>query len=312
VTLDTNVGWDGSGGGPFAIVRVLNGHADPATEDRARFELNVEASRARGLAPGLDITSDLRRGDPARVLAAATGPGRLLVVGTQHRLQSGPRFRCSLVLRLAGRVAGPVAVVPNEPIGDRGRVVVGFDGSEPSYRALEIAAEEAGLAGKPLRIVQARPLRPGRGFPLKTSDCRSGPTRSSLNAARSHVADRYPELRVETVSGAGEPVAFLRQEARAARVLVLGTRGRKQVLSALFGSVSRSTLLDIRVPTIVVGSERHRPALIPTAAVAGGSPIDGEVVADVGDAGGLLRAAPFRRRVHGPGQGRGTPVDGDA
>ncbi|MFF5610384.1 universal stress protein [Streptomyces cellulosae] len=101
-------------------------------------------------------------------------------------------------------------------------LVAGVDGSAPSLRAVDRAADEAEPRGVPLRLVHAAPA--GR-YP--------GPAGDVLAVAARRVHIRRPGLRVDEEVVPDEPRNALTRAARTASSLVVGTRGRAGVTEAL-------------------------------------------------------------------------------
>ncbi|WP_329333969.1 universal stress protein [Streptomyces sp. NBC_01352] len=134
-------------------------------------------------------------------------------------------------------------------------LVVGVDGSEPSLRAVDWAADEAALRGVPLRVVYASlweryegaALAQGLGKPserVRAEDITEG-------AARRAQA-RHPDLKVSADVLPEEPEYALVREGRHAGALVLGTRGRSGITELLLGSVSLTVAAHAPCPVIVL------------------------------------------------------------
>lgn len=134
-------------------------------------------------------------------------------------------------------------------------VVVGVDGSEPSLRAADFAADEAVLRGVPLRVVYAcrwdryegAALAHELGKPSEEvlpQDVVAGATR--------RVHARHPDLKVSTDVVFEEPEYVLVHEGRNASVLVVGSRGRSGMAELLLGSVSLTAAAHADCPVIVL------------------------------------------------------------
>lgn len=151
----------------------------------------------------------------------------------------------------------------------RGRVVVGVDGSTGARAALVVALGEAARRRVDLDVVLAcRVSLPWTsGVPLVApdvadllADARSR-ARGWLEDARTDPAlDALPgidDLHVRVVAVEGAPVRALVEESEGADLLVVGSRGRGAVRSALLGSVALHCVTHARCPVLVV---RGRPA----------------------------------------------------
>ncbi|MFI6935799.1 universal stress protein [Streptomyces sp. NPDC050287] len=133
-------------------------------------------------------------------------------------------------------------------------VVVGVDGSEPSLRAVDWAADEAALRGLPLRVVYASLWERYEHAVFATG---GDPSEQILNgvfvaAAAERARARIPDLQVSTQVIPDGPTPVLLREARDASVLVLGSRGRGDVPELLLGSVSLTVAGRADCPVIVV------------------------------------------------------------
>ncbi len=134
-----------------------------------------------------------------------------------------------------------------------GSIVVGVDGSDASRQALQWAADQASLEGRPLFLVHVEDPR-----------SRLGETGSKavLAEAASVVEWRRPAVEVQMSSGAGDAREILVDHGDRASLLVVGSRGRGPVGSMLLGSVSVAVGTRAACPVIVVrphhrGDVRH-------------------------------------------------------
>ncbi|MEU9504105.1 universal stress protein [Streptomyces sp. NPDC048196] len=151
-------------------------------------------------------------------------------------------------------------------------LVVGVDGSDPALRALDWAVDEAALHGLPLRIVHASTWEhyeppdsgPDAGEPPGEQVLAEAVAGAAVERARCRNAD------VELVSEVlpEEAVDALLREAQHAYALVLGSRGRGEVLGRLLGSVGVAVAARARCPVVVVRGDRagvagsHRSILL--------------------------------------------------
>ena len=116
-------------------------------------------------------------------------------------------------------------------------VVVGVDGSEPSLRAVDWAADEAALRGAPLRLVYASLWERYEGAHVAEDvDETSEGERPEVivESAARRAGLRHPEVKVTTEVLPEEPEYTLLRESRTASLLVTGSRGRSS------GSASHS------------------------------------------------------------------------
>ncbi|MFE1285776.1 universal stress protein [Streptomyces sp. NPDC058751] len=139
-----------------------------------------------------------------------------------------------------------------EPVGLP--LVVGVDGSEPSLRAADWAADEAALRGVPLRIVYASLWERYEGTALAGEHRSSEEVRAEdiVAVGLRRALRRHPDLEVSAEILAEEPEYALVREGRDAAALVLGTRGRSDLVEMLLGSVSLAVAAYAECPVIVL------------------------------------------------------------
>jgi nucleotide-binding universal stress UspA family protein len=142
-------------------------------------------------------------------------------------------------------------------------IVVGVDGSEPSLRAVDWAADEAALRGAPLRLVYASLWERYEGQSLaddlaKPSEQVRAEDIVATAARRAQL--RAPDLKVTTDVLPEEPEYALVRESRDAALLVTGTRGRSGIAEALLGSVSLIVAGHAHCPMIVVRGNHDNQA----------------------------------------------------
>jgi nucleotide-binding universal stress UspA family protein len=141
-------------------------------------------------------------------------------------------------------------------------LVVGVDGSEPSLRAVDWAADEAALRGVPLRLVYASLWERYEGAALATGLGRSSEqvlADTIVEAAAKRAHRREADVKISTEVLPEEPVPALLREGRIASALVLGSRGRGGIAELLLGSVSLAVAARADCPVIVLrGSHDNR------------------------------------------------------
>ncbi|MFD2684522.1 universal stress protein [Streptomyces phyllanthi] len=140
-------------------------------------------------------------------------------------------------------------------------LVVGVDGSEPSLRAVDWAADEAVLRGVPLRLVHASLWEWYEGAALaedlgKPSD--KVLADEIVDGAARRARTRQPDLKVSTEVLAEEPEYALVREGRRASALVLGSRGRGGIAELLLGSVSLTVAAYATCPVVVLRGRQDK------------------------------------------------------
>lgn len=143
-------------------------------------------------------------------------------------------------------------------------IVVGVDGSEPSLRAVDWAADEATLRGVPLRLVYASLWERYEGVHLaedlgKPSERVRAEDIVETAARRAQL--RRAQVKISTDVLPEEAEYTLLRESRLASLLVTGTRGRNALTEALLGSVSLTVAAHAHCPVIVVRGSHDNQVL---------------------------------------------------
>jgi nucleotide-binding universal stress UspA family protein len=145
----------------------------------------------------------------------------------------------------------------------RDSIVVGVDGSAAAEAALDWAAEQAALEGRPLVLVHAvPPLSAGAASSLGTLGVDTlrlredilGDARALLTHAEERATAGRTGLVVHQVARVADPRETLLELAGEDRVLVVGSRGMGPVRSLLLGSVSLALTKHAPGPVVVVRS----------------------------------------------------------
>ena len=225
-------------------------------------ELTAEA------AARLKVLADELPGDDIRVVVEVATPGALMIETSRsaHMLVLGSRgtggFAGLLLGSVGSQVAAnslcPVVVVRGLARTDATAVVVGIDGSPNSKAALGAAFEWASFHGLELVVVHAWDVPaydlieiPQGAVALPIAEIAEEEVRLTAEVLAGH-RDAFPDVVVrEQLVRAPAAQALLDQSQNAA-VLVVGTRGRGEFLSAVLGSVSNSLLHRAEIPVLVV------------------------------------------------------------
>jgi nucleotide-binding universal stress UspA family protein len=175
----------------------------------------------------------------------------------------------------------------------RPTVIVGFDGSEDSRRALHWAAAQAGRRYQRLRVLQAVEL-PRRKVATRGSETTDvAAARRLVESAITDVERTWPEV---TVSGewlVGPPSAVLVRSASPTDLVVVGSRGRNCIESTVIGSVSNEVAQRASCPVVIARWPRRTGHFRTHRGVVVG--VDGS--AGSMDAVAIVRGQP-RRRSH--------------
>jgi nucleotide-binding universal stress UspA family protein len=146
------------------------------------------------------------------------------------------------------------------------KILVAFDGSEPSKRALDLAAKTAAMFKGELIIVTVVPrvtlpifaeegigsLRAAdiNGYDAKMNEL----YRISLEKAETEVRTRYPNLKFEALLLKGRPSATIVEEAekRDANLIIIGSRGLGGIVGWILGSTRRNVVNQCTKPILIV------------------------------------------------------------
>ncbi|MEV8127832.1 universal stress protein [Streptomyces sp. NPDC085944] len=143
-------------------------------------------------------------------------------------------------------------------------LVVGVDGSEPSLRAVDWAADEAALHAVPLLVVFGTLWERYEGAALaRELDGTSADARADdiVEAAARRARRRHPHLVVTTETVPDEAEHALVCAGRNASMIIVGSRGRSGIADRLLGSVSRTVAAGSDCPVVVLRGNHDNRAL---------------------------------------------------
>jgi len=142
------------------------------------------------------------------------------------------------------------ASAPTSGPGQAGRIVVGYDGSEPGVAALDWAAAEARRRRIPLTVLCVAGLPAGLTEPEARQIGAQAVTRVRQN----------PEsIEVRTLVCRSRVARSLIANSRAAALLVVGTRDRSELSGTVLGSVAATVSAHAHCPVVVVRGDSARP-----------------------------------------------------
>lgn len=212
-----------------------------------------------------EFTDEVRPGTPVEVLADRTRGAEMLVLGSYGDGAWWGMPAGSVALDLIGRARCPVAIVRGSNPGQspplRGPVVVGADDSPGGRAAVEMGAELAEALGAPLILTRTWTdvVDSGHGpRPLPQDSTATGVfAAAGLDDRIAHLARSHPGVVVHPNLQQGTPVRVLLEQARTARMVVVGHRTQLPVGPGgmLLGSTSRA-LVEFAACTVVVAGPR--------------------------------------------------------
>ncbi|NQX27422.1 universal stress protein [Microbacteriaceae bacterium VKM Ac-2854] len=271
------VGWDGSASARRALEWALRQDADAillvevvdgldplggwdvGDDPRADGAVSLELAAADAIRshPGAVVTTRVVTGDPLSELARLAGPDSLLVVGDRQRTMLRFRAGWSLGARLTAIAAGPVAIIAPDPAPDASGVVVGIDDSDDARSALVFAAAWAAHFGETLHVVHAWHvpfLWHDRGMPPAEFLAELQAQHAQVLADAVAEARRvHPELDVVGANVDGTAARALLNASVGRSLLVVGDGGTTAIDRMLLASVSHDILLNLSIPTVIVG-----------------------------------------------------------
>jgi nucleotide-binding universal stress UspA family protein len=235
---------------PIRLVAVLEDDIDPDwLPDRveAARQHAMEALRS-GADPELPVTVMKPRSEPAtHALLRLASDAQLIVLGAHgHGILDGA-LAGSVSQHLARHAECPVVVARDAHDRAARRIVVGFDDSPGSQRAVEFAFEAAQDTHAPLTVMHGWQINPPGSvgmFMTLTPDIVDHAESEDV-ALRNAMAEwraKYPDVNVELSAVPLHPVRLLTDASDHAAMVVVGSRGRGAFTGLLLGSVSQAVL----------------------------------------------------------------------
>ena len=134
--------------------------------------------------------------------------------------------------------------------------VVGIDGSQTSIEALRWAIEEAKLRGATIDAVNAWNypvvVVPGAIVPLEPTADQAIDVQVELNDALDAVDADNAAVPINPIVAEGPAATVLRESAKDADLLVVGSTGKGGLRGLLLGSVSKELLHHPPCPVVVI------------------------------------------------------------
>jgi nucleotide-binding universal stress UspA family protein len=219
----------------------------------------IEDQARAVLAPFPDVEYRLvrRTGNKVASLVEAGDGASMTVVGSHGHSVVGEVFLGSVSQSVARHATSPVVVVREPRTIGSGRIVVGFDGSGLSKRALDFAFRMAELTGDKVVAVRARQETPvamdrdGYAPP----PFRTGSLDEQEAALRFEVEELrlgHPTVGIDSDLVCASPGHALVDASSSASLVVVGSHGQSAVVEALIGTVAHDVLHKAHCPVAVV------------------------------------------------------------
>jgi nucleotide-binding universal stress UspA family protein len=250
------------------------GAEDP--DARERWAESLGRDTAAELArrhPGLEISAERMRGEPAAVLAEESEAAEVLVLGSRGLGTLAGFLVGSVASGTVARAARPVVLVRAGQAGkDEHRpdldglvseytpfrdVVLGLDPVRPHEVLITFAFEAAALRRAPLRVVHGWHLPASYGYnpAAITLDLEHELTTAQEGALSKALAPwrvTYPDVEVAEHSLVGGGAHRLIEAAADASLVVVGRRVRHAAAGSHIGSVTHAVLHHAKAPVAVV------------------------------------------------------------
>jgi nucleotide-binding universal stress UspA family protein len=210
--------------------------------------------------PDIVISTEVRHGPVTATLVDLSKDAAMLAVGSRGLRTVTAVLLGSVSSALVRHAHCPVAVIHGDresvEVLDGRPVLVGVDGSAAGERAMDIAFEAASR-----RHVDLVALHAWSGMgPLDIPRFGWAPIewRNIEEQEGAHFAEclqrwkqRYPDVTVQSILIADDPIPCLLAQAETAQLVVVGCRGRGGIPGMSLGSVSRAIVHAATVPVIV-------------------------------------------------------------
>lgn len=247
---------------PLRIVHVAPTAARVDGHRRATDLLARAYTVAHRRAPDVGASTELLLGDPMTTLTGVSAGAGLLVVGIIGE-RIGRIVLGSMTLDLCDAAPCPVTIVRDDTRPVTAPAVVGVEDVAADAAAIALAFADAHRHRSTLIVLHA----------LRAPAAARNRAAGVLTLALAPWSERYPALDVEVRVVPGPPADELMRAGFAARMVVVGSRGRGAAARLLLGSTSRAVVRRGRSPVTVVraGLAVAAAATAPEAALHSGS-----------------------------------------
>ncbi|MFC6707112.1 universal stress protein [Flexivirga alba] len=209
--------------------------------------------------PGLPVTWSQPAESPTLALVDASSAASEIVLGTKGSGAVRGAVLGSVTTRVSVAAHCPVLIV-RAAVTDRqadGPVVVGVDLRPDGVAALDFAFAEADRRGVGLVAVlcwQLDRLDFASGIPMPGGDVKAAHQyhQAHLNKGLARLGSQYPDVKVTTRVECAPTAGALVEHSAHASLLVVGTRGHREVAGLVLGTVSQRVIRRALCPVAVV------------------------------------------------------------
>lgn len=231
---------------------------DPVAEISAAMQEYLDSVAARDLLDGLQVTTEVRLGDPAEQIIDAAGENTRMVVMSSHGRGGLKRaLRGSVADEVMRTLSIPVVVSQAEGIPPSlSRILVTLDGSEHSELVLEPARELAHAAEAGIHLL--RVYNPVDQVALGSTFPGAAPDLGTIAQAMSEAAEAYlQEIAAEGETWevrAGRPLDAILDCADQAgcEIIAMASRGRGGVVRLALGSTADAVARSANRPVMLI------------------------------------------------------------
>lgn len=220
--------------------------------------------------PDLPVTCSLPTEAPIPALIQASAVASEIVLGTRGMGAVRGAVLGSVTTEVSAAAQCPVIVVRGADVNGKstGPVVVGVDGRSDGEAALEFAFDDADRRGVPLIAVLAWQLDRwdfASGIPMPGGDMKAVTKhhRSRLAEILAEPAARHPGVEVRSVVECAPTAGALVEQSVGASLLVVGTRGHRELSGFVLGSVSQAMMRRAFCPVAIVAHVHTEPDASP-------------------------------------------------
>lgn len=225
--------------------------------------LDHAAQRVSTAYPELFVQKNMTESDARLALVRQSKKAVLTVVGSRGKGRLAEVLLGSVAMHVASHAHSPVAVIPEASHPTDGAILLGLDGTDNTWSAIDFAFEEAVKRGVEVVAMMTWDELAHQRFVRGPSNARerAGLTAEDAMAEqRTRWCAKYPTVPVrEVVSRDGSPamglLRYANQAAPLPQAIVVGSRGRGGLSGMILGSTSHTLIVHSRCPVVIVRRE---------------------------------------------------------